>query len=202
LNVLRVQIERSGPVRLGTDPANPVCGYRYFARVVEHLKGGQKPFSFFAGTDKLMAGREYLVFLHKTPSNTGGTIDRLEDLQTSPDQKMLACKMGAADYLLPVGRQTYFEFDQDAAKRFGSGEWLAPRDPRNALGFTWCNSDWPLNARPPKRNILRTQNVEIGNTMVRYVAWQSARQLIRDALKNPPFWWGGIPNPMFRPGAC
>lgn len=199
--IARVQIVRSEIARQGISASNPICGYRYFASVVEPLKGSREPLEFFADSPDLLPGHEYLVFAHRSPDDARAIIKQIDNFETLPEQKMLACRMTASEYFLPIGRQVYFEFDSVAAKRIG-GEWLAARERQNAQAFMWCNADWPSNIRVPRRNMLRQREAVSNGSTGQIVAWESAKLLIQEALKNPPYWWGGIPNPIFRPGAC
>jgi hypothetical protein len=194
--IARIKLDARAPVR----PHD--CGYIYRGTVIEALKGGTEQYVFYASAESLRVGSEYLVFLHKIQSSAYRSFDRVSDLLDVSARDTLACRLYAEDYFLPVPRKTYFEFDLEAADKFG-GEWLSDHDPDREFGFMWCYS-WPVDTEAPKRNVLVTRQKEEGslNLQTLVISWESAKKVIQEAQRNPPFWFGVIPNPVFRPAAC
>jgi hypothetical protein len=167
---------------------------------VDNLKGGPAPLRFFSA-DSLQIGVDYLVFVHQRSNKPETDLAAGTGLRSANQNKQLLCREKSSENFLPANRQVYFEFRR-VRMDHGEQEWLAPRDPRHALGFVWCNADWPSDRPRTPRGILRTRDVQINKVALRMVEWTSARRVIEDAMNNSPYWWFGIHNPFFQPLSC
>jgi hypothetical protein len=198
--IARVRILRVEPVRGSVKSPGTTCGYRNFVSVVDPIKGGPASFEVFTDVNKLKINHDYLIFAHQIASDRRMR-SRIGDYVSPIEKKIQTCGVSDDGYYLPIGKQTYFEFDDGAAKQYG-GAWLAPRDQNEALGFLWCNSDWPTDERIEKRGVLHTRDIATVGGMGQAVDWNSARLLITQALENSPLLWSFLPNPFFKPAAC
>lgn len=115
---------------------NSVCGFYLDATVIEGLKGGSDPFSFFSPVNSDFDGfdREYLVFaMHRSIRASKEAVKAVSDLLSLVERDRVMCEAFGELYV-PVWPQLLRSFDPEANKMFG-GNWLAPP---NRTSIQWC----------------------------------------------------------------
>jgi hypothetical protein len=165
-----------------------VCGYYFRAVVIEALKGGRTPFSFFSAVDSDFNGfdKEYLVFaFSRDPEDVRDAVNKVADLMPSGIRGDLMCRAFGELYV-PVQPQLLRSFDSEAARLFG-GLWLALP---NRDSIIWCKESL-LAASDESDVVLQSRQKIPGTLESTVISWQG----IRAAIVAETSWWSLLARP-------